>query len=674
MKYHLLAASTAVLAFGAALSPPAFAHDTPNPDGHLAANVNYGFNVIGRDTLAGETDGLYTDVWSHKGYAYIGTFQEPTCSRAGVFIVDIGDAIDNYGGGLNDGAVVAEIKSAPNTRVNDVKVHTVTFQNKTRDVLILTEEKCGALNGKGTRQKGQGGISLYDVTDPAAPFAIKQHFLDTEIHNTYSWTPEDGNSYLLAVDDINLDDVIVVDITRPQSPKEVGRTGIGEWVGGSTFPEIADDGQLFTGVFAAPLLHDIWVDQIDGQWLAILSYWDAGFVLLDVTDPTNPIPIADSSYPDPDPVYGTSPAEGNGHAAVFGGDQGQYIWAGDEDFDPFRTQVTDANGDGHLATQGDNVPQIAPGGSISGEGRYVGLACAAIPAAADPTDIAIIQRGDCAFTTKAGAAEAAGYAAAVVFNHSTGCEGSVSMLVDAGIPALFVPRPDGMAIVGLGGAYDPDTCDGSGVDNGDALLTGYEETNVGTIAVGSDFDGWGYYYVLNNLPGGTTTLAPPAFPGQPPAERDVLQIGHLEHMGYFAPIELLDPALATGSGDLTMHNVEGDPLTAGDTPTFDAGPRSFVSWYSAGMRATEYRPGHWHTGNGDVQSWNVHEVGRFIAPDGSNFWGVHVDEHAGEQIILGSDRNTGLWIFSFTCESEVLVENEAGELVDSGLYCRRDLN
>lgn len=41
-------------------------------------------------------------------------------------------------------------------------------------------------------------------------------------------------------------------------------------------------------------------------------------------------------------------------------------------------------------------------------------------------------------------------------------------------------------------------------------------------------------------------------------------------------------------------------------------------------------------------------------------------------IILGSDRNTGLWIFTFTCESEVLVpDTETGELVDSGLYCRK---
>lgn len=42
-------------------------HDTPLPDGHVPANVNYGFTVIGRDTLGGIEDGLYTDVWAHKG-------------------------------------------------------------------------------------------------------------------------------------------------------------------------------------------------------------------------------------------------------------------------------------------------------------------------------------------------------------------------------------------------------------------------------------------------------------------------------------------------------------------------------------------------------------------------------------------------------------------------------
>ena len=35
-----------------------------------------------------------------------------------------------------------------------------------------------------------------------------------------------------------------------------------------------------------------------------------------------------------------------------------------------------------------------------------------------------------------------------------------------------------------------------------------------------------------------------------------------------------------------------------------------------------------------------------IAEDGSNFWGVYLHDHPdGNTYVLGSDRNTGLWIF-----------------------------
>ncbi len=130
---------------------------------------------------------------------------------------------------------------------------------------------------------------------------------------------------------------------------------------------------------------------------------------------------------------------------------------------------------------------------------------------------------------------------------------------------------------------------------------------------------------------------------------DTRTVGYLGEIGYYAPSELTDPDLAIGAGDLTMHNLEIDPQYPN---------RAYISWYSLGLRAVEWREGHLHSnakGEG-VNSWNMHEVGRFIAGDeyedssGSNFWGVHVTEVDGEQYILGSDRNTGLWIFQWQCQ------------------------
>ena len=100
------AAAAVAFALAASATTVGLAHDSPN-DGHIPKDANYGFDLIGRDTLAGVADGLYTDVWSHKGFAYVGTFQEPSCDRSGVFIVNIDSAVANYPD--TSGAVVAEI-------------------------------------------------------------------------------------------------------------------------------------------------------------------------------------------------------------------------------------------------------------------------------------------------------------------------------------------------------------------------------------------------------------------------------------------------------------------------------------------------------------------------------------------------------------------------------------
>lgn len=644
-------------------------HDTDLPDGHVPANTNYGFVLIGHDQLGGIFDGKYTDVWSHKGYAYVGTFEEPTCDRSGVYISDIRVP--------SDPQTITMIKSPPQTRINDVKVHEIGG----KDVLIFTLEKCGPIVGSNSIQRGQGGVSLWDVTDPFKPHALKQNLLDFQVHNTFPWTADDGHTYLLIVDDEHLNDVQIADITKPQSPKLITTTGIGDWifdgvVGSVTGTTVDADGQLFTGAFATPLLHDIWVNQApDGRWLAVLSYWDAGFIVLDVTDPYNPVFQGDSIYPDPDPVLGNSPAEGNAHAAVFGGADLEYIFGGDEDFDSLRVTVK-ADGNTFIPTQGSDVPLVGSPGvpEVVGPTVFVGQACGAVSPAASGT-IAMIERGTCAFTTKAQNVEAAGYVAGIVFNQpgrgdGASCEVSVSMLVSAGIPMLFLPRSAGFAILDVAG-YDPSLCsdDPAIGDGANPPLPAIGVAGL-DVDISADFDGWGYLHVLNNLE--QDVMVP-----HPDGDRTV---GYLEEIGYYAPAELADAVLATGAGDLTMHNIEADPLTQDVVPSSTAGPRMYISWYSLGMRAAEHRPGHYHDnsmGEG-VFSWNVHEVGRWIAKadelvadlgisadeaaalEGSNFWGVHVTEIDGTQYILGSDRNTGLWIFAFECFSS-----------EGPLYCQR---
>ncbi len=567
-------------------------------EGHIEQDVNYGLRPIGQDTLAGVEEGRYTDVWADdRGYAYVGTFDEPTCDRAGVYISDIRDPANP--------TTIGRIKSPPDTRVNDVK----TIAIGARTVLIHTLEPCGKTVNSG--DKGQGGISLWDVTNPAKPKALKQNFLDFGVHNTFPWTDVDsGRTYLIGVNDDEVEDVFFVDITKPQSPKLLSEVGLPDW------PDAEDSQSDGLGNFAASFNHDVWITDLgDGDYQAAVSYWDAGFVTLDVNDPANPVFVDDSDIPDPDPITGFSPPEGNAHAAAYNADSSQ-LFAGDEDFSGFRTTfaITDGPAAGEYpAAEGTFTRPIVEldDQSLNGSGTYIGLACGgSVPAAIEDGDpltdeIAVIQRGVCTFQEKADTASAAGYDGIIVFNDADRGDDLVSMGGDVSdIAGLFVGHSTGLAILGA--------ADASELSIGD--------TGANTTAVAL-FDGYGYFHLLDRA--------------------------SLDEVGYYAPGQVNDPDYAIGFGDLTMHNVEGNVNDA---------DQAFVSWYSLGMRILDVNTGNsvrppdddWDGANAPTDDYygeNVTEVGRFIAPEGSNFWGVTQTEIDGQQYVLGSDRNTGLWIF-----------------------------
>ena len=360
---------------------------------------------------------------------------------------------------------------------------------------------------------------------------------------------------------------------------------------------------------------------------ALVSYWDLGFVTLDVTDPANPVFLDDSTYVDPEPIVG-EPYEGNAHAAVFGGG-GDYIFGGDEDFSPssFKASYDGAAYPASIALFGPD-PGTLNGAVIWSGGE--GCSASDIPASTVSGQVALIQRGTCDFSVKGYSAELQGYDGFIVANDAARGDALINMslgvLPEPQIPGIFV-----------------------GFSSGEVM-----KPTPGLVASASSiFDGWGYLHIINNT-GGIVDV-----PVGGAASGNTDSISQMGELGYYAPyqtVEELDDngePFGTDFGDLTMHNIEADPLTQDVTPSFSAGPRMFVSWYSLGMRELEYRPGHFHDNSNDEGSYsqNVHEVGRWIEEDGgSNFWGVHVDElDDGSQIILGSDRNNGLYIFTFSC-------------------------
>ena len=556
-------------------------------DGHLPA-VSVNVEKIGNiDLFAGQEEpGRIADVSAKGNYAYLTAFYEPACDRGGIYIVDIADPANPK--------FVSKIDSHVDTFSGEgSQVVTLDTPSFTGDLLVYQNEHCpGTTNGV-------GGVTLVDVTNPLRPKKLVEGFGDftnkgksqtksNETHSAFAW--QDGaKAYAVLVDDDEAEDIDILDITNPSRPKLISETSLAAL---TRQPDGAVHGDA---VFS----HDMVVKEIDGVQTMLVSYWDGGYVRLNVDDPAKPLFIADTDFAAVDPVRAlvtggtqTVSPEGNAHQAEFTRDN-RYFVATDEDFNPYRVVATMADGTEFTAIQGSAVPQIDETSSLAGGTRWVGDACdaASIPTAV-AGQVAVIERGTCTFTVKVQNVQAKGYAGAVVFNSSAGCEALVSMLVEAEIPAVFVSRSDGFRIL-TGGLPVGYTC-----ASALPLAIGAAGQAVEIRAV---FDGWGYVHLYD-----ATTMA--------------------EIDQYYLP-EGQDPAFAAGFGDLSVHEVATDP---------DA-DLVYVSHYAGGFRVLSYGPG------------GLEEVGSYIAEGGNNFWGVQVHEHPnGQKYVLASDRDSGLYIFQYT--------------------------
>ena len=568
-----------------------------------------GLDLVGRFDLGGKLggQGRVADVSAKGDYAYLTMFYEPTCGRGGVQIVDI----SNPASPSAVGYVPSHVDTFSGEGSQVISMNTSAFKG---DLLVYQNEWCPQTTN------GVGGISLVDVTNPKQPKKLVEGAGDftkkdgsqskgvpqtkaNQTHSAFAWEQRDaagkktGKVFVVLVDDLEEPDVDVLDITNPSKPKIVSETNLDQFAQTEATRPHGDS------VFS----HDMIVKHVDGRDVMLMSYWDGGYVTLDVSNPSAPKPLSDTDFAAADPArtpFGqVITPEGNGHQAEFTNDD-EFFFATDEDFDPYRVQATfeggPAAGKTFTAIQAPDAVAINKDRPLAGDTRYLGLGCEPVPAAGGDV-IAVVERGVCDFQVKLDNAVAAGYKGLIVFNRTgaDGCDTLVSMLASSDeVPAIFVSRTDGFRLLGVEPGDDY-TCadDGSGT----AAPAGPSVP----VDISAVFDGWGYTHMYR------TDLTPGA---------------KMEQVDFYAPPEGQNESYAENFGDMTVHEVATDP----DDKLV------YVSHYALGMRVLRY------------DDDGMEEVGAFVEAGGSNYWGVEVHRMGGKEYILGSDRDRGLRIFTYS--------------------------
>jgi hypothetical protein len=417
------------------------------------------------------------------------------------------------------------------------------------------------------------------------------------VHSAFGWTTGD-KAYAVLVDNEETADVDILDITDPRKPALIAEYDLN-----AQFPQIVQP-DLGT---RESFFHDVVVKQIKGRQVMLLSYWDGGYVKLDVTDPKKATYLGDSDFTNPDPEAAesgiTAVPEGNAHQAEFSKDN-DYVVAADEDFNPHKLVARNTTDNTTFAAlPGDNTPQIDPDTSVSGRTVFLGRACPGDPAVppAGAATIAVVERGLCTFTEKLASVEAAGgYTGLIVFNRegNDACTGLVNMIIEGNIPALFVARDTGLGLFGL--PYDDAACRDASQQQAPISIG----TLGDSVSIAAEFDGWGYVHLFRNS-----------------------NSGKLTELDTYAIPEAHDPAFASGFGDLSVHEV------AMSEKRNDV---AYFSYYSGGFRVAR------------IVDNKLVETGSYIGPEGNNFWGVQVWQKDGKEYVLASDRDYGLYIFEYT--------------------------
>ena len=200
----------------------------------------------------------------HEYYAYVGHMQ-----GIGTTIVNVTDP--------RKPQVVSQIPAPEGTHCHKVRV--------CGDVMLVNNEQ---LSGK----RWEAGLRLFNISDPAKPRetgffqtagkGVHRYWVDCEKKLAYISAEMEG--YHKAI-------FVVVDFSDPRKPSEVSRWWFpGQWMDGGEMPTWDTKKRSFWHH------HPVVLDD-----RAYLGYWDAGFIILDISDIKNPRFVSRSDYY---PAYG----------------------------------------------------------------------------------------------------------------------------------------------------------------------------------------------------------------------------------------------------------------------------------------------------------------------------------------------------------------------------------
>jgi hypothetical protein len=228
----------------------------------LAQAEALNMRLVGQSGLNGHGDCMHVNV--KDGFAFVGHMGE---SRVGTSMVDVSDP--------SRPRVVAQLETPPGTHSHKVQV--------VDDVLLVNYER-SMLEPDAT--SWQGGLKVFDISRPSEPHEIAfLRMAGKGVHRMTYWEPP--FAYMSGSDDGLIDQfLVIVDLSEPSRPFEVGRwwypgqnTAAGEtptWTPGAAHGGAA-------GAKRYALHHSLIRDD-----RAYCGWWDAGLVILDISDKTKP--------------------------------------------------------------------------------------------------------------------------------------------------------------------------------------------------------------------------------------------------------------------------------------------------------------------------------------------------------------------------------------------------